>query len=187
MKARLLVLASGRGSNFRAILQSQNPVGEIVGLAVDRIQAGALEIAREFRLPVFFIPDETHLLQVINEINPDYLICAGYMRILSKTVIERMRGKDGQSRILNVHPSLLPELKGKNGYYRAFEAKMNSTGVSIHLVEDELDAGPILAQESFSIADCASVDEVEQRGLKIEHSLYPKIIKSVLESAGYSQ
>ena len=95
-------------------------------------------------------------------------------------LIEAFRDPRGYVRIVNVHPSLLPSFPGVDAYRQAFEFGAKSTGVTVHLVELAVDSGPICAQESFSIADCRSVDEVEKRGLAIEHRLFPQTLSWVL-------
>lgn len=179
-----IVLCSGRGSNFEAIAQAAQ-LGKIplniLAVASDREQAPVLDRARRRGIATHLmngdrIQREASLMGLCERLNPRFLILAGYMRILGTRVIDAFRSGEGYARITNVHPSLLPEFKGLNGYGQAFKQRAKKTGVTVHLVEPELDSGPILAQEAFSIDDCRSEQDVEDRGLAIEHRLYPETL-----------
>jgi phosphoribosylglycinamide formyltransferase-1 len=176
---RLLVLASGRGSNFRA-LQEATRAGklrvEIVALGVPRPGTGAAQIAEASGVSVMDASAEGKIIDFFRAERLDGIALAGYMKILTSELIEALRGKDGLSRIMNIHPSLLPAFPGVNSYRQAFSAGVRETGVTAHLVEKEVDGGPILDQRSFRIDTCRSAEEVETRGLPIEHELYPQTI-----------
>lgn len=199
----IAIFASGRGSNFGAILQAVQK-GEldarIVALVCDKPQAAVVEAARAAGIPVLVVPvdssikgamatqaaqlRETHekeILKALKPLSPHFLVMAGYMRIITRHLIEEFRSKKGYSRIVNVHPSLLPAFPGKDAYAQAWKFGAKVTGVTVHLVAEDVDSGPICAQEAFSIADCKSATEVEQRGLAIEHRLYPQTLKWVLK------
>ncbi len=176
---RLFVLASGRGSNFRALLEAAKHGvlrADIVGLGVSRSDAGAAQIAEAHRLPVLFAPSETEIIEFVEKERIDGIVLAGYMKILTPALIDRLRDEQGLSRILNIHPSLLPAFPGKNSYAQAYHAGVRETGVTVHLVEPEVDGGPILDQRSFRIDRMRSAAEVEARGLPVEHDLYPRTI-----------
>ena len=102
------------------------------------------------------------------------------MRLLGAPVLEFFKSERGYVRIVNIHPSLLPAFPGKNSYQRAFEHGCLVTGVTVHFVDEGLDSGWICAQESFSISDCQSATDVENKGLPIEHRLYVDTLKWVL-------
>jgi phosphoribosylglycinamide formyltransferase-1 len=176
---RILVLASGRGSNFKSIVEATR-LGvlraEIVALGVSKRGVAALGIAESNSIPTLVEPSEVNILEYFNEKRIDAIVLAGYMKILSENFIERIRGENLLSRVLNVHPSLLPAFPGKDSYRQAFEAGVRETGITIHLVEKEVDSGPILDQKSFRIDRLSSTEEVEARGLAIEHDLYPRTI-----------
>lgn len=180
-KKSIVVLASGRGSNFVAIAEAaRSPTypARIAALLSNRPNAPALDRAREFGIDSQACGDEKALLESILEHRPAIVALAGYMKLLSPTFLRTLR--EHQIPVLNVHPSFLPEFRGLNAYGRAFEAGLSETGVTVHEVVEELDAGPILAQERFSIAGLGSVEEVERRGLQVEHRLYPRVIARVL-------
>lgn len=178
-KKRILVMASGRGSNFRALLEAVNHGvlrAEIAGLAVSKRGCGAVQIAEAARLPTLLEPKEDEILAFIDRERISLVVLAGYMRILSAGFIDRLRDRDGLSRIVNIHPSLLPAFPGLDSYRQAFEAGVREAGVTVHLVEPQVDAGPILDQRAFRIDRLGSAEEVEARGLPIEHELYARTI-----------
>jgi phosphoribosylglycinamide formyltransferase-1 len=195
----IAVLASGRGSNFDAILKavrSGSLDAEITAVVSDRIGAPVLAKAgdagiRTIEIPVpapASAPDlarrrdlhEQRILEALAPLAPRFLVLAGYMRVMTPRLIEAFRSERGYSRIVNVHPSLLPAFPGVGSYAQAFEHGAKVAGVTVHLVEHEVDSGPICAQEAFSIAGCRSATEVEALGLAIEHRLYPDSLRWIL-------
>lgn len=178
---RLLVLASGRGSNFEAILkasrQGKLPVN-IVGLLCDR-DCNAINIANEAKIPVTILkpkdyPDRDEYLQKLSASivshKPDYIVLAGYMRILPSEVIDLY-----PLRIINIHPSLLPDFKGKDSIKQAWDAGVKHTGVTVHFVNDKMDAGVIISQEKVEVP--SSMDELEQKIHAVEHKLYVEVLR----------
>ncbi|MBS1969647.1 MAG: phosphoribosylglycinamide formyltransferase [Bdellovibrionales bacterium] len=180
---RIAVLASGRGSNFSAIAKAvgeKKLAADIVLVGSDRADAAVLEKAQDLGLKTLVEKDQARLAAALRELQVDYVVLAGFMRILKAEFIAAFQDARGFARIINIHPSLLPELPGLDSYKRAFEQKLPKTGVTVHFVDAGVDTGPICAQESFSIADCTSVEEVEKRGLAIEHALYPRTLSWIL-------
>jgi phosphoribosylglycinamide formyltransferase 1 len=176
---KILVLASGRGSNFQALIDSAKKGilrAEIAALGVSKKEAGALGIAEANGIPTLTCPTEDEILDFVRREDIDAVVLAGYLKIITSQLIEALRDTNGLSRIINVHPSLLPSFPGLNSYTQAFDAGVKETGVTIHLVEKGVDEGPILDQKSFRIDQLSSVEEVEARGLTIEHDLYPRTI-----------
>jgi len=176
---RILVLASGRGSNFQALLEASLRGGlraEIVALGVSRLDAGARGIAEKYGIPTLVKPSESEILEFVRREKLDAIVLAGYMKILGPELIEGMRDEKGLSRILNIHPSLLPAFPGLDPYSQAFRAGVRETGVTVHLVEREVDAGPILDQRAFRIDHLRTPAEIEARGLALEHELFPRTI-----------
>lgn len=183
---KILVLASGRGSNFRALLEaSKHGVlrATIAGLGVSKRDCGAVQIAEAAKLPILLEPTEEAILDFVSREGISLVVLAGYMRILTKSFIEKLREPSGITRIVNIHPSLLPAFPGMNSYRQAFEAGVRETGVTVHLVEPEIDSGPILDQKSFRIDHMRSVSEVEALGLPIEHQLYARTLDWFLAGA----
>ncbi|OFZ51489.1 MAG: hypothetical protein A2428_11150 [Bdellovibrionales bacterium RIFOXYC1_FULL_54_43] len=192
----IVILASGRGSNFSAIHEAVSRGAlnaRILAVISDRPDAPVLEKAKAAGLEAIALPvrmdgeiaarranQEAALLEVLKKFSPRFLVLAGYMRLLGPKVIEAFRAERGYSRIVNIHPSLLPAFPGLGGYAQAFHHGAKVAGVTVHLVDEGRDTGPICAQKAFAIGDCRSCDEVEARGLAIEHELFPEALKWVL-------
>lgn len=193
----IAILASGRGTNFVAIhkaIRARQLDAEIVQVISNKPGAQVMERAKELGIPATVVPfasdkrihvasqrriHEESILKALGS-KPRFLVLAGYMRILGPTLIEAFRSDQGYSRIVNVHPSLLPAFPGRDSYGQAFRFGAKVAGVTVHLVDEEIDHGGVCAQESFGITDCATADEVERRGLAVEHRLYPETLKWVL-------
>jgi phosphoribosylglycinamide formyltransferase 1 len=195
----IVVLASGRGSNFDSIRQAiekKELHAEIAAVISDQPEAPVLQKAAAYGIEPVLIPfpfresgktredqrkeHEELLLKKLTKIKPHFLVMAGYMRVVTPQLIETFRSDREYSRIVNIHPSLLPAFPGMNAYAQAFQYGVQMTGVTVHLVEAQVDSGPICAQEAFSITDCRSEEEVQQKGLMIEHRLFPKTLQWVL-------
>lgn len=187
------VFASGRGGNFEAI---QNAIlqgklkAKIVALVCDRPGAPVLEKAEKLDVPTLLVPvqknltreeHEKEIFRQLKPYQPKFLVLSGYMRLMTDFLIEEFTSKNGYTRIVNIHPSLLPAFPGQNAYAQAFNYGVKTTGVTVHLVEKTIDSGPVCAQESFDISNCRSVEEVEKKGAAIEHRLYPETLSWVLE------
>lgn len=196
MSVPIAILASGRGSNFDAIhsaIAGGKLDAEIKLVLSDQPKAQVLEKARKHGLKAVCVESEKgssvverrtaheeKILRELESVTPRFLVLAGYMRIMTPRLIEAFRSEKGYARIVNVHPSLLPAFPGVSAYAQAFDHGAKMAGVTIHLVEADVDSGPICAQEAFDIRDCKSVEEVEKRGLAIEHRLFPETLKWVL-------
>lgn len=189
----IVVFASGRGSNFDSItsaIEGGKLPAKITALVCDVPGAPVIEKARSKNIRVlqYSYPGnrKEHDHDILLGLHglprfPRFAVLAGYKRIFSPKMIEAFRsGSAGYSRIVNIHPSLLPAFPGLGSYRKAFEYGCKTTGVTVHLVDEEVDHGPICAQKSFSIENCKTHEEVEQRGLEIEHSLYPETLAWVL-------
>lgn len=176
---RAVLLASGRGSNARA-LWSATHAGKLQvqweACLSDRSEAPVLAHAREFGIAAETFATPRALEQRAMELRPDWVILAGYMRILSREMIEAFRDADGFSHIVNIHPSRLPAFPGLRAYQQAFEAGIPETGVTVHLVEEQVDSGPILAQAAVPLAGCRNAAQLEARGLAVEHTLYAETL-----------
>ena len=182
-KARLAVLASGNGSNFQAIIdacESGRLDAEIVLLIVNRPGAYALERAAKHGIPSRLIdhkayPDresfDAALAEALDEAQPDWIIMAGFMRILTDGFVDRFLG-----RLINIHPSLLPKYPGMNTHARALEAGDLKHGATVHFVTPTVDAGPPIVQGRLEIFDNDDVDSLKQRIHGVEHRIYPLAI-----------
>ncbi len=183
---RLGILISGRGSNFEAIAD-QVAAGaipaEIAVVISNRPEAPGLEAARRRGLNAVSIPSkgldrEVYDRMLIEELcrNSVDLVClAGFMRLLSAGFIRRFA-----SRILNIHPSLLPAFPGLDAQHQAFEHGVKLTGCTVHFVDENLDAGPIVLQVAVPVLDGDTVETLSARILAEEHRIYPEAIRIVL-------
>jgi phosphoribosylglycinamide formyltransferase 1 len=188
MKKRIGVLLSGRGSNFVALADnvsaSRIPNAEIALVVSNREGAPGIEKARERGLATRVIPSkglerETYDRQVVaalREAKVDLVCLAGYMRLLSPYFVAAF-----PQRILNVHPSLLPSFPGLESQKQALEYGVKFAGCTVHFVDENLDAGPIVLQAVAPVEDDDNEDSLSARILKEEHRIYSEAVKIVLE------
>jgi phosphoribosylglycinamide formyltransferase 1 len=175
---RIAVLASGRGSNLRAILAARDRGAldvEVAGVGSDQPGSGAVATARARGLPVFARPPaefadraafDAALLDFACGVQPDVIVCAGYMRLLGADAVRRARG-----RMINIHPSLLPAYPGLRTHARALADRVAEHGASVHVVTAELDAGPVLAQAPVAVEMNDTPASLADRVLAREHPL----------------
>ncbi len=187
MTLSIVVLASGRGSNFSAILhaiEGKKCDANVLALISDHAGAPALSIAKEKDIPAHVVEKKNftdapafdqELLRLIDSHSPDLVILAGWMRILRHPAIFTRY----KNRILNIHPSLLPKYPGAHAQADAFDAGEKISGLTIHLVDESLDGGPILYQEKVDISECKSADEVSAKILAREHLAYARVIDDI--------
>lgn len=181
---KILVLASGSGTNFQALMDASRErdfPGQIIAVGCNRPKAFVLERAAQANVETFTVNHEEFgsreefdaaLMAHVLRHNPDLIVLAGFMRILTTDFVRAFRGK-----LLNVHPSLLPKYTGLNTHQRALDAGDHTHGVSIHFVTEELDGGPVIAQAEVAITpdDCSDTlaDKVQMK----EHLLYPIVVR----------
>ncbi|MBF8807900.1 MAG: phosphoribosylglycinamide formyltransferase [Enterococcus lacertideformus] len=185
---KIAVFASGNGSNFQAIVEHfrrENRSDTFEWLFCDQPKAHVLHRAKKLGVPfTVFSPKEfsskdkyeEKILEVLIEKKIDLIILAGYMRIIGANLLDAY-----ESRIINIHPSLLPAFPGLYGIRDAFEAKVPKTGVTIHYVDKGVDTGPIIYQEVLKITDEETLEQLETKIHQVEHRIYPKIIEEVIE------
>ena len=179
---RIAVLASGRGSNLQAILDaiaSGTLPAQVVGVFSDKPGAVALErVAAELRWsadPKSFASREAFdaaLGDAIAAVQPDWIVCAGYLRILGDAFVERFRG-----RLLNIHPSLLPKFRGLRTHARCIAEGEREHGASVHFVIPELDAGTVIAQARVPVHPGDDADTLAARVLEVEHPLLIAVLR----------
>lgn len=181
----MAVLASGTGSNLQALLDDELTGSAIHLVVSDRAEAKALERARSAGIeavhldPKSFEAREDHdlaLVELLLNRGCELVCLAGYMRILSPTVVRAFWGK-----MLNVHPSLLPAFPGGHAVRDALAWGAKLTGCTVHLVDEEVDHGPILAQEAVPILDDDDEASLHSRIQEAEHRLYPAVVRSMLQ------
>ena len=173
---RIAVLVSGRGSNLQALLDAiaaGTLDGEVVGVFSDRPDAVALQRvdptrrwSRDARRHASRESFDAELADAVAACAPDWVVCAGYLRILGPDFVERFRG-----RLLNIHPSLLPKYRGLRTHARVLEAGEREHGASVHFVTPELDAGAVIAQTVVPVLDGDTTDSLARRVLHAEHPL----------------
>jgi phosphoribosylglycinamide formyltransferase-1 len=188
MKKRIGVLLSGRGSNFEALAESiassRIPNAEIAVVISNREGAPGLERAKLRRIASRVIPSkglerETYdrqVVAVLNELKVDLVCLAGYMRLLSPFFVASF-----PNRILNIHPSLLPSFPGLESQRQALEYGVKFAGCTVHFVDENLDAGPIVLQSVVPIKDDDTEDTLSARILQEEHRIYSEAVRIVLE------
>lgn len=187
-KARLVILISGRGSNMQSIIRAID-AGElnadIVAVISNRPDAAGLQTAaaagivtqlinhRDFDSREAF---DIELAKTIDNYQPDFVILAGFMRILTAEFVRHFAGK-----LINIHPSLLPKFKGLHTHQRAIEAGEQEHGASVHFVTAELDDGPVILQAKVPVLANDTPETLAARVLIEEHKLYPDAIKLLIQ------
>ncbi|MFZ0643068.1 MAG: phosphoribosylglycinamide formyltransferase [Candidatus Acidiferrales bacterium] len=188
MKKRIGVLLSGRGSNFEALADSiaagRIPHAEIAIVLSNREGAPGIEKARARGIPTQVIPSkglereayDKLVVAALREKNVDLVCLAGYMRLLSPHFVAAF-----PNRILNIHPSLLPAFPGLESQRQALEHGAKFSGCTVHFVDENLDAGPIILQACVSIEDQDTPETLAARILREEHRIYTEAVRIVLE------
>jgi phosphoribosylglycinamide formyltransferase 1 len=188
MKKRIGVLLSGRGSNFEALAASVSaghiPNSEIALVLSNREGAPGIDRAKSRGLATLVIPSkglereayDRQVVAALREANVDLICLAGYMRLLSPYFVAAF-----PERILNIHPSLLPSFPGLESQKQALEYGVKFAGCTVHFVDENLDAGPIIIQAVVPVEDADTEDTLSARILKEEHRIYCQAIKIVLE------
>ncbi|WMS87535.1 phosphoribosylglycinamide formyltransferase [Pleionea litopenaei] len=185
---RVVVLISGAGSNLQALIDQQTnqqlPI-EIVGVLSNRPNAGGLSIAQSAGIATAVVDHTTfgdrqdydnQVAQAILTWQPDLVVLAGYMRIMSAGLVRQFEGK-----MINIHPSLLPKYPGLNTHKKALEAGDTEHGSSVHFVTEELDGGPVIAQIKTPINHDDTEQTLVERIKRLEHTLYPRVVKWLAE------
>lgn len=188
MGKRLAVFCSGQGTNLQALVdavEQQRCGAELALVIVDRPDAPALERAQRHQIPSLLIEPrafasteayEHALTAHLTQRQIDYVALAGFMRVLSGAFVDQFRW-----RILNIHPALLPAFKGERAVEDALAAGIKVTGVTVHFVTAEVDAGPIILQQAVPIADNETSASLLTKLHAVEHQLYPQAIQLLIE------
>lgn len=184
-KARAAVFASGTGSNFEAMMKKRDTLGcDIVLLVCDKAGATVLQKAEKYSVPVFVVDPksfaskedyEKEVVKQLKKYDVSWVFLAGYMRIIGPTLLKPFEGK-----IINIHPSLLPAFPGKDAIGDAFKAGVDITGVTVHFIDEGIDTGPIIAQESVPVLQNDTKETLKERIHAVEHELYPRVIKQLM-------
>lgn len=184
----IAVFSSGSGSNFQSLIKHAReekwPV-PISLLISDRPGAKVLERAAAWDVPHFvFDPSafaskadyEQEVLKLLQQHQIEWILLAGYMRIVGPTLLNVYEGK-----ILNIHPSLLPAFPGKNSIEDAFRYPVKVTGVTIHYIDEGIDTGPIIAQEAVTIDPDETLESLIAKIHQVEHRLYPQVVRELIQ------
>ena len=179
----LVILISGNGSNLQSIIDAVEQGGldaRIKAVISNNPEAYGLVRARNHGIPDIVLNHldfdsrdafDSELRIILESIDADYILLAGFMRILGPAIIRAFEDK-----ILNIHPSLLPAYKGLNTFHRAMENGEKEHGVSIHLVTAELDDGPVIIQARYPIEVDDKIEDLQRKGHQLEHRMYPKLL-----------
>lgn len=184
---RVAFLLSGRGSNFKALhnaIQAGEIPAETVMVISNREDAPGLAHARSLGLPSRFVESrgraredfDREVVEILNNASTDFVCLAGFMRLLSVYFVQAF-----PSRILNIHPSLLPAFPGLHAQKQALEWGVRITGCTVHFVDDKLDHGPIILQRSVPVLSSDNEETLSARILEQEHIAYPEALKLVCE------
>ena len=179
----VVVLISGRGSNLLALLDAQRrgrlPI-RIAAVLSNRPDAQGLHAARAAGVPIRVLVHrgfagraafDAALIEAIDEFQPELILLAGFMRILTPPFVAHYRG-----RLLNIHPSLLPDLLGLDTHQRALDAGRREHGASVHFVTPQVDGGPVVAQARVPIQQGDTAQTLAERVLRQEHRLFPMVV-----------
>ncbi|EJI1391053.1 phosphoribosylglycinamide formyltransferase [Vibrio parahaemolyticus] len=184
----IVVLISGNGSNLQAILEAceaNMPNAQVAAVFSNKADAYGLERAKQFDVNGHFVDPkafesredfDAELMKQIDEYQPDVIVLAGYMRILSSAFVSHYLGK-----MINIHPSLLPKYPGLHTHQRAIDARDKEHGTSVHFVTEELDGGPVVLQAKVPVFEDDDADALAARVQTQEHNIYPMVTKWLVE------
>jgi phosphoribosylglycinamide formyltransferase 1 len=179
---KIVILISGRGSNMQALLSAQLPC-RIAAVISNRAEALGLETARLHGIETRVVAHRDYveraqfdmaLAEVIDGYQPDFIVLAGFMRILTADFVNRYIG-----RLINIHPSLLPAYAGMNTHERALKDGVKIHGCTVHFVTPDLDHGPIILQAAVAVLSNDTVQTLSERVLQEEHLIYPQAIRGL--------
>lgn len=184
----IAILASGTGSNAKMLLEQEKFLShiQIELIITDKSNAGVINIARHYNKKVIVVEKgilnkqkhENLIMNHLTKHNIDWIFLAGYMRILSTSFIKYFWSESlNQSKIINIHPSLLPAFKGLNAYEQAYQSADDYSGITVHFVDTGVDTGKIIKQEKFRRLQNDSLDTFKARGLELEHKIYPAVLE----------
>jgi len=187
VKKRIAILISGRGSNMEVILkEAQDGIlmdcCQVVLVVSNRCDARGLTIARNMGVEAICVEAngktrtafDRQLLEALEPYPLDYLVLAGFMRILTPVVVDRYR-----DRIINIHPADTALYQGAHAYAWAFETGRSSTKITVHYIDEGTDTGPVIAQTDVDLTGAKTLEEVEKRGLAVEHRFYSQVLHQV--------
>jgi len=186
---KIAIFASGSGSNFENIVnrvqKGDLPGIEVTALYTDKAGVKCIERAEKLNIPVHinqpkdFISKssyEQHLLKLLSNEGVQWIVLAGYMRLVSEDLLHAYEG-----RMLNIHPSLLPKYKGLDAIGQAYESGDKVTGSTVHFVDSGMDTGEIIEQQQCDIKPDDTKEDLEERVKNLEYELYPRVIAKIIK------
>ena len=184
------VLISGNGSNLQAIIDKfqKDELVNVCCVVSNKKDAYGLVRAEKAKIDHYFIDNknfssreefEQALINILNKYEPDLVVLAGFMRILSELFVNKYKNK-----LINIHPSLLPKYKGLDTHRKVLENQDDYHGVTVHFVDNTLDGGPILAQTRTPV-ETQDIKELEEKIHELEHKIYPEVIKDIAQKQIY--
>jgi len=192
-KTKIAILISGRGSNMQALVnacEDKNFPAEVVLVLSNKAEAEGLKFAQEKGIKTAFVnhkdfsitnnPREEFDKKVSEEIEKsgaEFICLAGFMRLLSPWFVQRWFDK-----LINIHPSLLPEFKGADAVGDAIKAGAKKSGCTVHFVREEMDSGPIIIQAAVEVLPSDTKETLAAKILKEEHRIYPQALRKILEN-----
>ncbi len=185
-KKKIVVMASGSGTNLQSIINKCKKgriKADVAAVISDKENAFALERARKAGIPAHFVSPkgktreeyDRETSRIIERYNPDLIVLAGYMRLLSPWFVRKYK-----HRIINIHPALLPAFPGTRGYEEAWEYGVKISGCTVHFVDEGVDTGPIILQKPNPVREDDTFESFKRRGLRIEHRALPEAINLFL-------
>ena len=181
------VFVSGRGSNLRAILESQKlkNLVEVKAVVSDKLHCPAFDLAKSFSIPVYSVGSKEGFISfvelggILKDQNVELIVLAGFLKLIPEEFVKSFR-----SRIINIHPALLPSfggsgMYGMNVHQAVFDSSAKISGATVHFVDESYDTGKIIAQKCVDISDIQTPEEIAERVLKIEHQILPDVIEKI--------
>ena len=184
------VLISGNGSNLQAIIDKfqKDELVNVSCVVSNKKDAYGLVRAEKAKIDHYFIDNknfssreefEQAVINILDKYEPDLVVLAGFMRILSELFVNKYKNK-----LINIHPSLLPKYKGLDTHRKVLENQDDYHGVTVHFVDNTLDGGPILAQ-TRTLVETQDIKELEEKIHELEHKIYPEVIKDIAQKQIY--
>lgn len=178
---RIAVFISGTGTNLKALIDAEknDEFESKIELIISNCDAKGLFFGYNAGIPSFVVKDDKEILSKLEEYNIDFIVLAGYLKQISRTILDKYEG-----RIINIHPSLLPKYGGKSFYgmkvhESVFSNGEKESGVTVHFVDENLDTGKIVIQKSINIEDCNSPQEIQKKVLRVEHKTLKEAIRKI--------
>lgn len=172
---RIVILFSGRGSNMQKLIENLSDRVDIVKCITDKKDAKGLEICKNHSIESHILSSDfqKELIELVDSLNIDLVVCAGFMRILPKEFVERFK-------CVNIHPSLLPRHQGLNAIKRSYNDDFNDAGITIHYVDEGVDTGKVIAQYKIDKIKDETIEEFEDRIHSLEHKYYSEAVSKIL-------